>query len=369
MVLALIFIPLAGILGYILHRVRIRTLERELERSFAGRLRVHRPLRAVVESRTGEIKAPATVEGSRIDRAPSELIVPELVAPPAEHPKISESTDSMSGDGYGGVAQEVMTVSQNQADKKTTVLIVDDHPGTCAYLSYALRKHHRVIEATNGEEALEIVKDIDPDLVVSDIMMPVMDGNELCRSIKSNASLNHVPVFLVTASAVPTLKHEGLESGADDYLVKPFDLKEAVIRINNAIKMRSELRRRFSREVVIKPTDIKVTSAEEAFLIRAREIVEEHIDDGNFSVQDLASEFALSSRQLQRRLRETVDQSPVEFIRTLRLHRAAQLLAGNFGNVSEVAYSVGFTSLSYFAKCFREQFGSSPSEFKARQAA
>lgn len=369
MVFALIFIPVAGILGYILHRVRIRTLERELRSSPAGRLRVHRPLHAVVESRPVELNAPATSESAGIDRAPSELSAPKMVEPPTERPEIPEFTDSMSGDGYGGAQQKVMAVSQNRADKKTTVLIVDDHPGTCAYLSYALRKHHRVIEATNGEEALEIVKDIDPDLVVSDIMMPVMDGNELCRTIKSNTSLNHVPVFLVTASAVPTLKHEGLESGADDYLVKPFDLKEAVIRINNEIKMRSELRRRFSREVVIKPTDIEVTSAEEAFLIKAREIVEEHMEDGNFSVQDLASEFALSSRQLQRRLRETVDQSPVEFIRTLRLHRAAQLLEGNFGNVSEVAYSVGFTSLSYFAKCFREQFGSSPSEFKARQAA
>jgi len=255
------------------------------------------------------------------------------------------------------------------SEKESTVLIVDDHPGTRGYLAYAISKHHNVIEAANGAEALRVIKTIQPDLVISDIMMPVMDGNELCRAIKLDGDLNHIPIFLVTANTVPELKKAGLESGADDYLLKPFDLDEALMRINNEIRSRTDLRRRFSRQVVIKPSNITVTSADEAFLSRARDLVEEHIDDGNFGVQEFASEFAMSSRQLQRRLRETVDKSPVEFIRMLRLQRAAQLLEGHFGNVSEVAYSVGFTSLSYFAKCFREQFDTSPSEFKSRQAA
>lgn len=255
------------------------------------------------------------------------------------------------------------------SDKETTVLIVDDHAETRRYLAYALRKYHNVVEASNGAEALEIIRRVDPDLVLSDIMMPVMDGNEMCRRIKSDDGLSHTPVFLVTANTVTDLRKEGLESGADDYFVKPFDLDEAILRINNEIKTRNELRRRYRREVVMRPSDITVTSADEAFLNRAREIVEEHIDDGMFGVQELASELGLSARQLQRRLRDTLDRSPVEFIRTLRLQRAAQLLEAEYGNVSEVAYSVGFTSLSYFAKCFREQFGSSPSEYKAKQAA
>lgn len=254
-------------------------------------------------------------------------------------------------------------------DKETTVLVVDDHPETRRYLAYALSKYHNVVEATNGVEALEAVRNFAPDLVLSDVMMPVMDGNEMCRLIKSDDKLSHTPVFLVTANAVSDLRKEGLESGADDYFVKPFDLDEAILRINNEIRTRSELRRRYRREVVMRPSDITVTSADEAFLNRARETVEEHMDDGLFGVQELASELGLSPRQLQRRLRETIDQSPVVFIRTLRLQRAAQLLEAEFGNVSEVAYSVGFTSLSYFAKCFREQFGSSPSEYKSKQAA
>lgn len=253
--------------------------------------------------------------------------------------------------------------------KKTTVLVVDDHAGTRGYLSFALRKHHRVLEAANGQEALALVREHLPDLVISDIMMPVMDGQTLCRTIKNDPALNHIPVFLVTANAVADVKREGLEAGADDYLTKPFDLEEAVMRINNMITLRSQLRLRYSREVVIKPSDIIVTSADETFLDRARQTVEDHMEDGAFGVQELASELGMSPRQLQRRLRETVNQSPVEFIRMLRLQRAAQLLERQYGNVSEVAYAVGFTSLSYFAKCFREQFGRSPSEFKSEQAA
>ncbi len=276
---------------------------------------------------------------------------------------------SMTGDGFTKPEKRLSPDERQAEEKQTTVLVVDDHPGTRGYLAYALRRHHKVVEATNGREALDLIKEVEPDLVISDIMMPVMDGNELCRSIKSDERLSHIPIFLVTANAVPTLKMEGLESGADDYLVKPFDLEEAVMRINNEIKTRSELRKRYSREVVIKPSDITVTSADEALLNKARIIIEENIEEGDFGVQELAAELGLSPRQLQRRLRDTVDQSPVEFIRSLRLQRAAQLLEGQYGNVSEVAYSVGFTSLSYFAKCFREQFGSSPSEFKSQQAA
>ncbi|MEX0821293.1 MAG: response regulator [Rhodothermales bacterium] len=253
---------------------------------------------------------------------------------------------------------------ETPSDRETTVLVVDDHPGTRAYLRFALRKHHRIVEASDGQEALEVVREEMPDLVISDIMMPVMDGNELCRAIKTDEALNHIPVFLVTANSIRTLRTESLESGADDFLVKPFDVKEAVMRINNEIRMRRDLRSRYSREVVIKPSDITVTSEDEAFINRAREIVEEHIGDADFSIQDLSSDIGMSSRQLQRRLRETLDQSPVEFVRSLRLQRAAQLLGGQYGNVSEVAYAVGFTSLSYFAKCFKEEYGVPPSTYK-----
>jgi len=273
--------------------------------------------------------------------------------PAAELPV--ESTAERAGDqpeaGEGDVRQ-------------TSVLVVDDHAGTRAYLRFALRKHHRILEASDGREALDIVRAEKPDLIISDIMMPVMDGNELCRAVKSDEELSHIPIFLVTANSIRALKTESLESGADDFLVKPFDVKEAVIRINNEIRMRRDLRSRYSRELVIKPKDITVTSEDEAFINRACDIVEDNMANADFSIQELSSEMGLSSRQLQRRLRETFEQSPVEFVRALRLKRAAQLLGGQYGNVSEVAYAVGFTSLSYFAKCFKEEYGTSPSNYK-----
>lgn len=316
------------------------------EASFGTRVQVILPL---VQTGAGEPAGDSLPEAA-MDLVP--LLKGDAYAPPSLPP-----------------AAEADEAGEQADAKKTTVLVVDDHPGTRGYLAFALRRHHNVIEAANGEEALALVREHLPDLVVSDIMMPVMDGQALCRAIKADAALNHIPVFLVTANTVADVKREGLESGADDYLVKPFDLEEAIMRINNIIALRSQFRRRYSREVVIKPSDITVSSADEVFLERARQLVEAHMEDGAFGVQELASELGLSPRQLQRRLRDTVDQSPVEFIRTLRLQRAAQLLERQYGNVSEVAYSVGFTSLSYFAKCFREQFGRSPSEFKSEQAA
>jgi len=258
--------------------------------------------------------------------------------------------------------------SQSTEKKETTVLVVDDHPGTRGYLAYALSKYHNVLEASNGKEALDLVKQYLPDLVVSDVMMPLMNGHELCRAIKMDPALSHIPIFMVTADAIPSTKKESLVSGADDYLVKPFDMEEAALRISNMIKVRGQLRQRYTKEVLLKPSEIQVSSAEERFLVKARDLVEENMEDGNFGVQELASELGLSPRQLQRKLRETVGQSPVGFIRTLRLYRAAQLLEQQAGNVSEVAYAVGFTSLSYFAKCFREQFGTSPSEYKTEQS-
>lgn len=280
---------------------------------------------------------------------------------PADEPDFGSEDDVTECPPSGYESQDTPS---DTADGQTTVLIVDDHPGTRAYLRYALRKHHRVFEAPDGRAGLEIVREHRPDLVISDIMMPNMDGNELCRTIKADEALRHIPVFLVTANAMPSVKVRGLECGADDYLVKPFDVDEAVMRINNEIKARNDLKRRYSRQLVIKPSDITVTSEDEALIKRAAEVVERNMENGDFSVQELAIEIGLSSRQLQRRLREIADQSPVEFIRKLRLQRAAQLLEARYGNVSEVAYRVGFTSLSYFAKCFKEEFGMSPSVFK-----
>ncbi len=196
-------------------------------------------------------------------------------------------------------------------------------------------------------------------------MMPRMDGFALCRTIKADTVLNHIPVILLTARASTESKREGLESGADDYLFKPFNADELRVRVRNLIALRRQLRARFSRKTLIEPHSISVKSAEEVFIEHACAVVEEHLAEDAFNVDAFASAMSMGSRQLQRKLRALTDQTPTEFIRLLRLKRAAQLLEQHAGTVSEIAYEVGFNNPTYFATRFREAFGVPPSEYHA----
>jgi transcriptional regulator GlxA family with amidase domain len=181
--------------------------------------------------------------------------------------------------------------------------------------------------------------------------------------LKTDERTSHIPIILLTARASEGSKLKGLETGADDYLVKPFNAKELSIRIKNLIEQRRKLRERFTRDITLSPKDISVTSADERFLERAMEIIEKNMSDPEFGVDIFGKEAGLSHSQLHRKIRALTNQSPVEFIRMIRLKRAASLLKQEYGNVAEIAYEVGFSNPSYFAECFRKQFGKSPSEY------
>jgi DNA-binding response OmpR family regulator len=193
-------------------------------------------------------------------------------------------------------------------------------------------------------------------------MMPKMDGFQVCKALKQDEKTSHIPIIMLTAKAAMESKLEGLELGADDYLAKPFEPKELLARAKNLIELRRKLREKFSIAQPLKPGEIAVTSLDDAFLQKAKAIVERKMEDEKFSVEELASEVAMSRMQLHRKLTALTNQPASEFIRYLRLHRAKQMLEQNGGNVSEVAYSVGFGSPAHFAKCFKEQFGVAPSE-------
>ena len=192
-----------------------------------------------------------------------------------------------------------------------------------------------------------------------------MDGYELCRAIKTDAALNHIPVVLLTAKADEESKVEGLETGADDYIYKPFSAAELLVRAENLIEIRRLLRQRFSGEVVIGPSKIVIPSADAVFLERVREVVEAHMAHSNFGVDWLADEVGLGKRQLQRRLRAATSLSAAGYIRTMRLQRAAHLLEQEVGTVSEVAYAVGFLDATHFSKLFNQVFGVYPSRYGA----
>jgi signal transduction histidine kinase/ligand-binding sensor domain-containing protein/DNA-binding response OmpR family regulator len=260
------------------------------------------------------------------------------------------------------------------ADEKTTeakkdiplLLIVEDTEDVRNYIRGFMESGYQIIEAQDGEDGFKKAIEIIPDLIISDVMMSKMDGFQLCEKLKSDERTSHIPVILLTARASEASKLEGLETGADEYLIKPFSAKELTIRVKNLIDQRRKLRERFTQDITLSPKDITVTSADERFLTRAMETIEKHISDPEFGVDVLGKEIGLSHSQLHRKIRALTNLSPVEFIRTLRLKRAASLLKQEYGNVAEIAYEVGFNNPSYFAECFRKLFGKSPSEYTAK---
>ncbi len=255
------------------------------------------------------------------------------------------------------------------ADGKPIVLIVEDNTDLRAYIREYLEADYAVQEAGNGKEGYDRATEIVPDLVISDIMMPQMDGMELCRALKQDVRTSHVPVILLTARAGTDSKIEGLEIGADDYVTKPFETKELGARVRNLIEQRRLLRKKFSAGVVLKPGEVAVTSLDDALLKKSMEIIEKNIGDENFGVDDLAREACLSRSHLNRKLHALTNLAPAEFIRYVRLQRAHELLEKNVGMIAEVAYQVGFGSPSYFSTCFHERFGFPPSEVQHKSGA
>ncbi|MBC8043482.1 MAG: tetratricopeptide repeat protein [Rhizobacter sp.] len=245
------------------------------------------------------------------------------------------------------------------------ILVVEDNLEMSDYICRHLQSGFRVITAVSGTDALAKASEHVPDLIVSDVMMPEMDGYTLCRHLKQADATSHIPVVLLTAKSSEDSKLEGLETGADDYLTKPFSPKELLVRIKNLIEQRHRLRERYSQVVRVEPSPIPVASADDAFLQRAMTAVETHLSNEAYTVDHLAKDIYLSRKQLYRKLLSLTNLSPEKFIRTLRLKRAVQLLGQKKGQISEVSYQVGFRSTSYFTKCFREEFGVLPSAYVA----
>lgn len=244
-----------------------------------------------------------------------------------------------------------------------TVLLIDDNPDILTYLKPHLLKRYKVIAGESSKEALKQIRKTEVDLVISDVMMPDPDGFELCRIIKKNEKLNHIPVILLTAQASEESRIEGLELGADDYISKPFSASELMVRVENLIELRRMLRNKFSEEVRLKGKKVEVTSEDARFLKQVQAVIEEHMENSNFGVDWLADEMNLSTRQLQRKVRAVTDLSAGGYIRMIRLERASQLLAQQWGNVSEIAYKIGFQDAKYFSSLFKQTFGSTPTEF------
>ncbi len=250
------------------------------------------------------------------------------------------------------------------------VLVVEDNTDLRAYIKGFLDQTYLVVEADDGKNGLAKAIEIIPDLIISDVMMPRMDGYQLCHKLKTDERTSHIPIILLTARASMESRIEGLETGADDFITKPFDPQELQVRVRNLIEQHNKLKERIKKEMgdeAYVPIPI-LPSVDQQFLDKARKVVHENMAEAEFSVEDFAREVAMSRVQLHRKLRALVDQSTSEFIRTLRLNRAAELLRQNRGNISEIAYDVGFNNPSYFTSNFTKHFGMSPTEYLGKHA-
>jgi DNA-binding response OmpR family regulator/two-component sensor histidine kinase len=247
--------------------------------------------------------------------------------------------------------------------KIPTLLLVEDNEDFRFYLKDNLKQTYQIIEARNGKEGWQLALKHLPDLVVSDIMMPEMDGIELCKKIKSTQIISHTPVILLTARTNEEQKMQGFEIGADDYITKPFNFEILQSRIKNLIHQREIFHKDFRKQIEVKATDIKITSMDEKLIQNAIKFVEDKISDADFSVEDLSRELGMSRVHLYKKLLSLTGKAPLEFIRTIRLQRAAQLLEKSQLTISEVAYKVGFNSPKYFAKYFKDEYGMLPSAF------
>jgi DNA-binding response OmpR family regulator len=258
---------------------------------------------------------------------------------------------------------ERTSTDTDKETKETLVLIVEDNADILWFLCNELGNEFGLIEAVDGSAGLKLAKEHMPDLIITDLMMPRMDGYELCEKLKSDVLTSHIPIIMLTAKATIGDRLKGLELGADDYISKPFDINEVRIRTRNLIDQRRKLREKFGKEITLEPIDIAITSVDEKFLTQAMDVVDTHMSDASFDISVFSDKMHMSRSTLFRKLEALTSMSPVEFIRSLRLKRAATLLKQQYGNVSEVALEVGFSNPSYFTQVFKKAFSVTPAQF------
>jgi signal transduction histidine kinase/ligand-binding sensor domain-containing protein/DNA-binding response OmpR family regulator len=259
------------------------------------------------------------------------------------------------------------SLEESVSESKPSLLLVEDNEDFRFYLKDNLHKEYNVIEASNGVQGFERALKNIPDLIVSDIMMPEMDGIQLCKKIKSDPTTSHIPVILLTARAAEDQKIEGFESGANDYITKPFNFEILQSRIRNLIEQRETIQKHFAKHLEIKGSEIQVTSQDEKLIRNAILSVEENLTNKDFSVEELSRQMGMSRVLLYKKILALTGKTPIEFIRTIRLQRAAQLLEKSQFTVSEIAYQVGFNNPKYFAKYFKEEFHLLPSAYASEK--
>lgn len=281
-------------------------------------------------------------------------------------PVNQDSTITLSAENVSQVEENSCGWEQEETDtkeKKPMILVVEDNPDMLAFIRKQLTTEYSVLTAMNGIEALAVLDNHYVNLVVSDVMMPQMDGFELCKTIKSDLSYSHIPVVLLTAKTNIQSKIEGLELGADAYIEKPFSVEYLLANISSLIHNREKLRQTFAKSPFVAANTMALTKADEEFIWKLNDIIQANLHNPEFSMEDMADALKMSRSSFYRKIKGVLDLSPNEYLRLERLKQAAQLLKEGKSRVNEICYTVGFNSPSYFSKCFLKQFGVLPKDF------
>lgn len=259
------------------------------------------------------------------------------------------------------IPQEVEEVFED--NDKPILLIVEDNLDVRALLKQTFEADYNILTAANGQIGIDLALEQIPDIIISDIMMPIKDGVALTKALKNNELTSHIPIVLLTAKAGDENEIKGIEIGADDYITKPFNSKLLKTKVSNLIEIRSKLQSRYSQEIVLIPKDLAVTNLDELFLKKVQQVLENKLIEASFNIEDFSKAVGMSRMQLHRKIKALTGLSASEFIRSQRLKLATQLLKTSDINISQVGYSVGFNDHSYFAKCFRHAYKCTPTEY------
>ena len=250
-----------------------------------------------------------------------------------------------------------------KSDKETKILVVEDNKEMQRFLQKLLSEFYSITTADNGAEGFKLVGEIGPDLVLTDVMMPGMNVNDFCHILKTDLNTSHIPVLILTALSSVESQVEGFETGADDYVVKPFDDRVLLMRIRNLLDSRAVLREKFTKAPGEWHEEMQKFQPDRELLDSATNIIEHHLVEPNFSVDVLASELNLSRSSLHRKLKALTNQSATEFVKFVRINMSIKLIESGETNIDEICFKVGFNSHSYYSMCFKKQLGLTPSEY------
>jgi signal transduction histidine kinase/DNA-binding response OmpR family regulator len=280
----------------------------------------------------------------------------------SEYEVLSEALQKMDNQEVT-LSEEIIEQHINTPDDAPILLVADDNAEIRNYVASIFESTYQIRTAPDGKSGYDLATEEIPDIVISDVMMPQLDGFQLTKQLKENEITSHIPVILLTAKPEDKDKLEGIHSGADSYVTKPFNAQLLKATVANLIENRRKLQSRFAQEVLLRPKDIAISSADELFLERLEKVMDDFLTNPDFSAEQFSSEMRVSRMQLHRKLKAITGQTTSEFIRSQRLKLALNLLRENKANISEIGYTVGFNDPSYFTKCFKQEFGTSPSDY------